>query len=58
MTKKKPVTKSTKSPHRPRLPTWHRCRVITLADFTEEDITAIEHATPPPEASLYDHELK
>ena len=32
-------------------------RVMTLADFTEDDIAAIERASPPPEASRYDREL-
>ncbi len=32
-------------------------KVMTPADFTDEDIAAIERASPPPEASEYDDEL-
>jgi prevent-host-death family protein len=32
--------------------------VMGLADFTEEDIAAIERATPPDEASQFNHEDK
>ena len=32
-------------------------RVMELSDFTEEDIAAIERATPPREASRFDSEL-
>lgn len=32
--------------------------VLTLDDFTDADIAAIEAAQPPPEAASFDHELK
>ena len=32
-------------------------RVMSLSDFTQEDIAAIERATPPDNSALYNHEL-
>jgi prevent-host-death family protein len=32
-------------------------RVMSLADFTPEDIAAIERAVPPPESGRFDREL-
>jgi prevent-host-death family protein len=32
-------------------------KAMTPADFSDEDIAAIERAAPPPEASKYDGEL-
>lgn len=32
--------------------------VLSLSDFTEEDIAAIERAEPPPEAAQFDHEVE
>ena len=33
-------------------------RVMGLDDFSEEDIAAIERASPPPEASRFDDEMR
>lgn len=33
-------------------------QVLTLADFTEEDIAAIEAAAVPEEAKAFNHEMK
>ncbi|HVZ69591.1 MAG TPA: type II toxin-antitoxin system Phd/YefM family antitoxin [Rhizomicrobium sp.] len=33
-------------------------RVMTLDDFTDEDIAAIEQAEIPPEAAQYNHEVE
>ena len=33
-------------------------RVMTLDDFTDEDIAAIERAEPPPESAQFDHEVE
>jgi prevent-host-death family protein len=32
-------------------------RVMTLDDFTEEDIAALENVKAPPEAAAFNHEL-
>lgn len=32
-------------------------RVMTLDDFTEEDLEAIRKAEPPAEAATFDHEV-
>jgi hypothetical protein len=32
-------------------------KVMGLADFTEADIAAIERATPPPQAALFNSEI-
>lgn len=33
-------------------------RVMTIADFTDEDIAAIERAEPLPESAQFNHEYK
>jgi len=33
-------------------------RVMTLADFTEEDIEAIRKVQPSPEAAAFNHEMR
>ena len=33
-------------------------QVLTLDDFTDDDVRALEEAKPPPEAVAFDHEVK
>lgn len=33
-------------------------RVMSIEDFTEDDLTAIRNAEPPPEAAAFDHEVE
>ncbi len=40
-----------------RLKTRDR-RVMTLSDFTPDEIAAIERAEPPVESALFDHEVE